>query len=769
MRISIFSGASSVVWQLVCSIQPLFNVFFQNYLGASAAQLGLLVTIIQFMGIFQILGIFLYGWIGRKKPIFMIGHVVHRALTAIIAFIAFYVARGGDSQRGIVIIIVAMGLSWAFANATSACWWGWVADIFPESMRGSFFMRRSSVIQIVNIIWFFIASTLLDIFPRSSALTVYGVICSVGAVAGLLDIVSQIVTPEPLPDSKPIFDASTMFEPLHNRSFVGFAAAIGFAIFSMNLVGPFQSPWIVNPDRIGAPNTWLGIMQMLSQFLWVLCAPFWGTIMDRWGRKPVVIAGTLLVIGWTGYLVLTPGNYFIILPLIAVVSGILSPAFWEGSNQMMLSLAPEKNRVAYVAWYLAIVGLVSAPGSLVGGLLADALAGFSVVLGAVTFANFHVIQLASIVLCVLCAFLVSRVNEGSEKPFGFVISQITNPQIIRTFQNLDSLGRSGSAETKTDILRTFDGKSAELAIRDIIEKLDDPDTAVQEEAARALGRIPSPHSAEALILRLLDPDSDIRISAARALGKLGDRRAVGALVGCLWEPNEELQKACVEALADIGDEESIGHVLAFLRENRSERLKQVTSSAAARLGIFEAAGDIFPNLLAARTKTARRQFAISLANLLGKPDEFYQYVTGSGPVLQKRHQKLFDRFEANMLEVRLRKDRKKNRSKIDELVSLRKALEEDRNRDALALLDSFCARLFDDLFGEYAQPEVLCRIDQKLGVFSRIVRESAVMLTGKSRAVAPAGTVEPSVKSDTDAEDAARIVVLLGIYFLSVY
>ncbi|HPX47660.1 MAG TPA: hypothetical protein PK408_05600, partial [Treponemataceae bacterium] len=99
-------------------------------------------------------------------------------------------------------------------------------------------------------------------------------------------------------------------------------------------------------------------------------------------------------------------------------------------------------------------------------------------------------------------------------------------------------------------------------------------------------------------------------------------------------------QACVEALADIGDEESIGHVLAFLRENRSERLKQVTSSAAARLGIFEAAGDIFPNLLAARTKTARRQFAISLANLLGKPDEFYQYVSGSGPVLQKRHQKL---------------------------------------------------------------------------------------------------------------------------------
>jgi hypothetical protein len=167
MRISIFSGCCAVVWQLVCSIQPLFNVFFQNYLGATAGQLGFLVMLIQLSGVCQIFVIILYGKIGRQKLIFMVGHVIHRGLTAVIAFVAFYVARGGSNERGIVIIIVAMGISWCFANATSACWWGWVADLFPESIRGEFFMRRSSIIQIVNIVWFFIASTLLDIFPAS--------------------------------------------------------------------------------------------------------------------------------------------------------------------------------------------------------------------------------------------------------------------------------------------------------------------------------------------------------------------------------------------------------------------------------------------------------------------------------------------------------------------------------------------------------------------------------------------------------------------------
>lgn len=767
MRISIFSGASSVVWQLVCSIQPLFNVFFQNYLGASAGQLGLLVTIIQAAAAFQILGIFLYGWIGRLKPIFMVGHVVHRSLTAIIAFVAFYVARGGSSERGIVIIIVAMGISWCFANATSACWWGWVADLFPESTRGSFFMRRSAVIQTVNIIWFFIASTMLDIFPKSQAMIVIGVIVSVGAVAGILDIVSQLVTPEILPDKKNEFDAETAFEPLHNKDFVKYAVAIGLATFSMNLVSPFQSPYVVDPKRIGAPTTWLGIMQLISQSLWVLAAPFWGTVMDRWGRKPVVILGTLLVAGWLGYLALTPDNYFIVLPLISATCGILSPAFWEGSNQMMLSLAPVKNRVSYVAWYLAIVGLVSAPGSLAGGLLSDALSGVRIPAGPFTFTNFHIVQLLAIVLCVGCAFLISRVREGSEKPFGFVIKQIANPEIVRTFQNLDSLGRSLSAISSTEILRNFDSRSGELPLRDIIERLDDPDTAVQEEAARALGRIPSSQSVDALILRLLDPESDIRLQAARSLGKIGDRKAVGALVGCLWESDGELQKACLEALADIGDEESIKQVMAFLRESQSDRMRQIGSAAAARLGVFEAAWEIFPNLFRAKTKTARKQYAIAMANLLGKPDEFYQYVTGSDATIQGRQKKIIARFSLNMREVYARQ-RKKGKLKVDVIEAIRAALEEDRNVDALRETIAFSERLFRDIFGEGVGRDMLWRVDQKLGVFYWMMEQSREYLEHATAGNATESASE-SPKDGQSVAETARLVTLISVYFLSAF
>lgn len=756
MDIVILSGAASIVWQLVCAIQPLFTVFFQNWLGATSAQLGLLVAIIQLTGVFQILGIFLWGKIGRQKPVFIIGHVVHRSLTAVIAFVAFYVARGGSASRGIVIIIAAMGLSWVFANASSACWWGWVADIVPERMRGSFFMKRSSILQIVNILWFFAASTILDLVPRDKVLVTFGILISIGAAAGLFDILIQLLNPEPPKEDLPAFDPDMIVEPLKNRNFVFYSVAVGLAIFSMNLIGPFQSPYIVNPQRIGAPNTWLGIMSMLTQFIWVLVAPFWGAIMDRWGRRPVVIAGTLLVLPWLGFLFLTPGNYFIVLPLIAIGLGLLAPAFWEGSNQMMLSLVPEKNRVSYVAWYLAIVGLVSAPGSLAGGLLSDALAGFSMPVGPFVFKNFHVVQLLAIVLGSLCALAVARIKEGSGERFSFVLGQLANPQIIGTFRALTTMGRSRSIESNADVLRGLGAKGGRLALKDIIERLDDPAAAVQEEAARALGRIPSAASVDALILRLLDADSDIRIACARSLGKIGDRKAVGALVGCLWEQNPELQKACLEALADIGDEESIPEVMRFLRESQTERMRQISSAAAARLGVFEAAEEIFPNLLKAKKPTQRRQYALAMANLLGRPDEFYQYLSGSPTVLEGRIAKLIARFSANMQAV-YERERKRMGNKANVVEAVRRALEEDRNEDALRETIAFSRRLFRDLFGEAAQRDMLARVDPKLAVFAWTLDRAEEWLG------------ETGAETAEARSDACRLTALLAVYVLSVY
>jgi MFS family permease len=353
MRLNILTGCLATVWQIVCSPQPIYNVFIRNALGASASTLGLLVGLIQLPASSRSSPSSPTATLPQKGPLRgrppgapdtdhlhrrggfrgcrqggpvlgNQGHPDHRA---------HFLGLHERQQRR----LVELG-----------------GGHLPENMRAGFFLKRSALLNVINIVWFFLAGMFLDLFEGPGTFWVYGVIFSVGAVTGIVDIVLNIFIPEPLPAERPPFRPADALEPLKNANFVYFSFAAGVVQFSINMATPFQSPFVVDPGRVGAPNTWLGIMYVISQLAWVLTAPFWGTVMDKWGRKPVVTLGCFFALSWIGYSS-SPPRPTSTAPLISIGVGLLSPAFYEGVNQMMLSLTPDKNRIAFVAWYLAIV------------------------------------------------------------------------------------------------------------------------------------------------------------------------------------------------------------------------------------------------------------------------------------------------------------------------------------------------------------------------------------------------------------------------------
>ncbi len=108
----------------------------------------------------------------------------------------------------------------------------------------------------------------------------------------------------------------------------------------------------------------------------------------------------------------------------------------------------------------------------------------------------------------------------------------------------------------------------------------DRDSAVREDAVRALGEIGDPRAVEHLITAMREPG--LRTLAVETLGRIGDPRAVPALVdvltgtsppeatrtvaGCGDQWNEELitQGAAVRALGVIGDDRAIPSLIAAL-------------------------------------------------------------------------------------------------------------------------------------------------------------------------------------------------------------
>lgn len=771
MRLNIVTGGLATVWNIVCSPQPIFNVFVRNSLGASASTLGALVALIQLSGLFQLVSIFIYGYSKRKKPFFIAAHLVHRLLTLAIAAAAFVAAAGGNKSWGIRAIMIAVPLSWVFMNASSAGWWSWVADLFPENIRGSFFLRRSAIINIVNVVWFFLASMLLDIFDGPASFWIYGFIFSVGAVSGILDIILNMFIPEPAQLDGDPFVVKDAMAPLRNRNFIQFSVATGIAIFSINLISPFQSPYVVDPDRVAAPNTWLGIMFVISQLTWVLTAPFWGTVMDKWGRKPVVVMGCMFTLSWTGYFFLSPRSYIYLLPLISIGTGLLAPAFWEGINQMMLSLAPSRNRIAFVAWYMTIVGVVSAGGSLCGGFLLDHLTSFSASIGPMQVNNFHVVQLLAILMVILSALIISRVREGRERTISFVVGRIANPGILKTYAYLDDIATACHPGRTEQALRSIERQTGDLALEEIIARLDDPYPEIREEAARALGRIASPLALEHLTSCLEDRSSSLRIAAARALGKIRDERAVPALELALDESDsEEMSEACVQALGDIGGDEAADIIIRFYRSTKSDRLRASAADAAGRTGQFEAAQDILPRLIKGKRSGIRRQYAIALGNLFGPPGAFYRYVSGSESGINDRIGKLFNRLESKTKPVKFKlSHRDKNRSSRERaehaaavLSSVREAMDNDLEEQALAELCAYARSIFTDIFGEEHDPDKLqalaFRVDQRLGAFAWFLNELDRYLAGLHASEVPV--------YENSQQDVQRLMVLLIAFFL---
>lgn len=629
MRLNIAVGIGGMAFMTVCGPLHIMQVFFKNHLGASASQLGLLVTLVRLAAAFHLVAMVVFSRLRTRRGFWAVCHVVHRLLGFVLAGVSLYVAEGGEKEVGVKIVLGAMAVSWALQSVSASGWWSWMADLVPEGVRGTFFGRRSAIIRGVMMVWFFLVTVLLDTLGQFNIFYVYAGVFAMGGVAGVLDIVVHTFIPEPQQDrSSPRFRWRDLLAPLAKRNFLVFALTFGVWRFSTDFFKPFIWPHVTAEGGVGAPQTWMGISMLITQLVAVATMAPWGLIMDRFGRKPVVLMGSLAPIAWVGYFFLTPTNYPYLLPPTALVAGVLEGAVMTGFQQLMLSLTPHRNRTTFVAWYWTVVNLVAAGGPWVGGILGDSFEGIRYGVGGLEVTGFHLVGLIALALVGFSILLLSRVREGREKPVGHVAATLFTPDILRTFLSIGTMSGAPTSGQTERALRALEGTSSHLALSDALPRLDDPDPAVREEAARALGRMGSTDAVEALVGRLCDPSSTIRPQAARALGQIGDSRAVPHLVECLSTPDETLQEACAQALGEIGGRESVGRLRRLMGEKRTERVRVSGAEAVSKHGVVEAAWEILPHMHRTENPVLRRQLAIAMGNLLGRPGEFYQYLTG---------------------------------------------------------------------------------------------------------------------------------------------
>ena len=152
------------------------------------------------------------------------------------------------------------------------------------------------------------------------------------------------------------------------------------------------------------------------------------------------------------------------------------------------------------------------------------------------------------------AWALGWLSRGS--PMGTVRAPVWQPKsgevpsLIKAFESVD--------EMETDTLRWLAvslGLSKDLrAVKPLVNRLGNPDPALQTSVIEALGEVGRQDIADRLITELGNTNAGVRLALVEALGKLGGREVAGALVSKLDDPDTMVRRAVVEALGKLGGE-----------------------------------------------------------------------------------------------------------------------------------------------------------------------------------------------------------------------
>jgi DHA1 family multidrug resistance protein-like MFS transporter len=120
-------------------------------------------------------------------------------------------------------------------------------------------------------------------------------------------------------------------------------------------------------EKLGAGGTELGWLMSSYSLMQLICAPLWGILSDRYGRKPILSIG---VLGYAVTLFMFGlARTFVMLFIARSLSGILSSATMPTAMAYIGDNTPQKEKSKGMGQLGAMVGVGVILGPLMGGLL----------------------------------------------------------------------------------------------------------------------------------------------------------------------------------------------------------------------------------------------------------------------------------------------------------------------------------------------------------------------------------------------------------------
>lgn len=144
------------------------------------------------------------------------------------------------------------------------------------------------------------------------------------------------------------------------------ALSVFTALIGMGVIIPLIPIYV---EQMGVTGIWIGVLFAVYSGTRVLMAPFIGRLSDRRGRKPLLMAGLILVVvASLGYIW---ANTLWILVLVRVVHGAAGGMIFPIAMSYVGDLSPEGKEGTWMGYFSATVFIALGVGPLLGGVLTE--------------------------------------------------------------------------------------------------------------------------------------------------------------------------------------------------------------------------------------------------------------------------------------------------------------------------------------------------------------------------------------------------------------
>jgi MFS family permease len=631
-----------VAWSVANSVFAQYTFFgsifilFLNELGLDEAQIGSLLSLLPFLGIVAIFVASTLARLGYKR-VFLSSMAARTATAALLLVTPGILAQFGE-QAVLAFIVVTVAAFGLFRAIAFTAYYPWLQEQVPDAVRGKYTAVKNALASLSALLAALAAGYVLGTDPdlgRFRILIVTGVICGIISVWTALRI----------PGGAPIrgdgrvgaHDEQSswreMMAAARDRNFSRYLAGIGLVTLSTVPLVSFVPLFM--KDQVGLSSNhvvWLDAGVLLGG---LASSYLWGWLADRYGSKPVMVSGVLLLplmpLAWLLMPRHTAWSLYLALA-IAFGQGLINTGWAIGSGRLLfVGVVPVAKKTPYMALYYAWAGIAGALGQLMGGWLVDLSAGVRGEWWIFSLSPYTLLFVAGITCPLVAYLLFHRVAADSEVSTREFAGMFLRGNPFLALESLVRYHRARDERAAVVMTERLGATRSPLTVEELLEALHDPRFFVRFEAIVSMSRRgPDPHLTAALIETLEGNDPALSTVAAWALGRIGDERALEALRRGLDARYRSVQAHCARSLGNLGDRSVLPTLLERLGGEQDVGLQLAYAAALGQLGAAEAAGPLLELLRAAESADARTEFALALARLAGDEHDFIQLQRRAG-------------------------------------------------------------------------------------------------------------------------------------------